>query len=81
MHTDVETETDRDTKSQTGIPGGSAVKSLPAVQETQVRSQGREGPLEEAMGNTLLYACLESPHGQRSLVGYRPWSRKESDTT
>ena len=21
------------------------------------------------------------PHGQRSLVGYSPWSRKESDTT
>jgi len=33
------------------------------------------------MGNTLLYAYLESPHGQRSLVGYSPWSRKESDTT
>ena len=27
-------------------------------------------------GNPLQYACLENPHGQRSLAGY-----KESDTT
>ena len=32
-------------------------------------------------GNPLQYSCLENPHGQRSLVGYSPWSRKESDTT
>ena len=30
-----------------GLPGGSAVKSLPAVQETWVRSLGREDPLEK----------------------------------
>ena len=24
---------------------------------------------------------LEKSHGQRSLVGYSPWGRKESDTT
>ena len=31
-------------------------------------------------GNPLqYYSCLESPHGQRSLVGYGPWGRKESD--
>ena len=29
----------------------------------------------------LQYSCLESPHGQRSLVGYSPWDRKESDIT
>ena len=23
-------------------------------------------------GNPLQYACLENPHGQRSLVGYSP---------
>ena len=27
------------------------------------------------------YTCLENPRGQRSLVGYSPWSHKESDTT
>ena len=32
-------------------------------------------------GNPLQYSCLESPHGQRSLEGYSPWGRKESDTT
>ena len=35
----------------------------------------------EANGNPLQYPCLENPHGQRSLVGYSPWDRKESDTT
>ena len=29
----------------------------------------------------LQYSCLEIPHVQRSLVGYSPWGRKESDTT
>ena len=32
-------------------------------------------------GNPLQYSGLENPHGQRSLVGYSPWGRKESDTT
>ena len=32
-------------------------------------------------GNPLQYACLGNPHGQRNLVGYSPWSHKESDTT
>ena len=27
------------------------------------------------------YSCLENPHGQRSLVGYSQWGRRESDTT
>ena len=31
--------------------------------------------------NPLPYPCLENPHGQRSVVGYSPWGRKESDTT
>ena len=32
-------------------------------------------------GNPFQYSCLENPHGQKSLVGYRPWGSKESDTT
>ena len=32
-------------------------------------------------GNPLQYSHLENPPGQRSLVGYSPWSRKELDTT
>ena len=29
-------------------------------------------------GNPLQHACLENPHGQRSLAGYSPWGHKES---
>ena len=32
-------------------------------------------------GNPLQYSSLESPHGQRTLVGYHPRSHKELDTT
>ena len=31
--------------------------------------------------NPLQYSCLENLHGQRSLAGYSPWGRKESDMT
>ena len=30
-------------------------------------------------GNPLKSSCLTNPHGQKSLVGYSPWGRKESD--
>ena len=32
-------------------------------------------------GNPLQCSCLETPHGQRSLVGYSPWHPKELDMT
>ena len=32
-------------------------------------------------GNPLQYSCLENLHGQRSLAGYSPQDRKESDST
>ena len=47
-----------------GFPGGSVVKNLPAVQETQetrVWSLGGEHPLEGKHGNLLHYSCLETP--------------------
>ena len=34
----------------------------------------------EGQGNPLQYSCQKNPHGQRSLAGYSPWGRKESDT-
>ena len=34
----------------------------------------------EGNGNPLQYSPGKS-HGPRSLVGYNPWGRKESDTT
>ena len=35
----------------------------------------------EGNGYPLQYSGLENPHGQRSLAGYSPCGRKESDTT
>ena len=32
-------------------------------------------------GKPLQFSCLENPLGQRSLVPYSPWGRKELDTT
>ena len=32
-------------------------------------------------GNPFQYSCLKNPHEQRSLAGYSPWGRKESDMT
>jgi len=32
-------------------------------------------------GNPLHCFCLESLHGQRSLLGYSAWDNRESDTT
>ena len=56
------------------------VKNLPAVRETQDRSLGWEDPLEKGMLPTPVFLPGES-HGQRSLVGYSPWTLKESNTT
>ena len=56
------------------------LKRLPPMQETQVRSLGREDPLEKEMAIHSSILAWRS-HGQRSLVGYSPWGHKESDTT
>ena len=54
--------------------------SMQETQETRVQSLGWEDPLEEGMARNPVFLLRES-HGQRSLVGYSPWDRKESDTT
>ena len=48
------------------------VKNPSAMQEMWVRSLGWEAPLEEGILATPVFLPGES-HGQRSLVGYRPW--------
>ena len=54
---------------------------MPVMQETQVRSLGREDPLEKEMAtHSSIHAPGES-HGWRSLGGYSPPGCKESDTT
>ena len=56
-----------------GFPDGSVVKSLRAMQETQVQSLGREDPLEEGMAT--------QSRRQRTLEGHGPQGRKELDMT
>ena len=56
------------------------VKNLPAMQETLVQSLGQEDPLEKELATHSSSLPGES-HGWRSLVGYSPWGRKETDTT
>ena len=43
-------------------------------------SLGWEDPLEKEMATTPVPLPGKS-HGQRSLVGYSPWGRNDSDTT
>ena len=56
------------------------VKNLPAMQETWVQSLGWEDPLEKVMATHSSTLAPGESHGGRSLVGYSPWGRKESDT-
>ena len=56
------------------------VKNLPAMQETQVQSLGRDDPLEKKMLPTPVFLSGKSC-GQRSLAGRSPWGLKESDMT
>ena len=56
---------------QTGFPGGSSVKNLPAMQEPQVQFLDQKDLLEKAMATTLVLLPGKS-HGWRSLVGCRP---------
>ena len=50
------------------------VEKLPAMQETGVRSLGREDSLEKGMA-TPVFLPGEF-HGQRSLAGHSPWDRR-----
>ena len=60
------------------------VKNLPA-NPGNIRHMGsvlgREDPLEEEMASHSREFFPGESHGQRSLVGYRPWGHKELDTT
>ena len=54
------------------VPGASlvaqSVKNLPAVQETQVQSLGREAPLEKGMATrSSILAWTEGPGGLQSM--------------
>ena len=51
------------------------------MQEMQIQSLGREDPLEKEMATNSSTFAWEKSHGLRSLVGYSPCGRKESDRT
>ena len=56
------------------------VQNLPAAQETQIQSLGRKIPWRREWQPTLVFLPGKF-HGQRNLVGYSPWGRKELGTT
>ena len=56
------------------------VKNLPAMQDTQVQSLGREDPLEKGMAtNSSILAWRIS--WMKSLASYSLWGHKEFDMT
>ena len=67
-------------QSQMGFPGGSAVKNLPALQETQVRSLGWEDPLEKKMATRSSILTWEILQTEES-GGLQSMGSKELDTT
>ena len=66
-----------------GFPSGSRVRRLPAMWETWVRTLGWEDPLEKEIATHYSnhYSKPGKSYGQRNMVGYSPWGRKESDVT
>ena len=63
-----------------GLPCGSDGKASACNAGTWVQSLGREDPLKKEMA-THSSTLPGKFQGLRSLVGYSPWSHKESDTT
>ena len=66
-----------------GFPGGSVVKNLPAVQQTQIQSLGQEDPLEKEMAtySSILAWKITWTEEAGGLQSNSPWSHKELDTT
>jgi len=65
---------------QCGFPDGPDGKESAAKQETWVQTLGGEDLQEKEMAPPLVFLPGKS-HGQRSLLGYRPWGQEESDST
>ena len=63
-----------------GFPGSSAGKESACNVGDQGSIPCDSDPLEEDMATPPIF-LLENPRGQRSLAGYSPWGRKESNTT
>ena len=67
-----------------GFPGGTVVKNLPASagltrdMDRTIPESGRSPEKEMATCSSILTWKF---HGQRNLMGCRPWGHKESDMT
>ena len=70
-----------DHMEEKGFPGGSEVKASACNAGDLGSISGSGRYPREGNSNPVQYSCLENPHGQRTLVGYSPWGRKEWDTT
>ena len=57
------------------------VKNMPAMQETQVQSQGWEDPLEKEMATHSSILDWRTPQTEEPGRLYSPWGHKELDTT
>ena len=67
-----------------GFPGGSVGKDSTCnagITGDVDLNPGSRGSPGGGLGNLLQYSCLENLYGQRSLAGYSPWGRNESDMT
>ena len=64
-----------------GFPGGSDSKESACNAGDLGSIPGLGRPLGEGHGNPLQYACLENPHGQRTLMVYSSCLCKDSDMT
>ena len=69
-----------DAMSLKGFPGGSRGKESTCNAGDLGWIPGLGRSPRGGHGKPLQYSCLENPHGQRSLAGYRSWVT-ESDTT
>ena len=54
------------THTHRGFPGGSAIKNLPAMQETRVSSLGGEDPLEKGMATHSSILAWKIPWTEES---------------
>ena len=70
-----------------GFPGGTVVKNLPAMQETQVQSLAQEDPLEEEMATHSTILALipwtEEPGRLQSMGSQRvehDWAHTETES-
>ena len=64
-----------------GFPGGLDGKESACKAGDLGSVPGLERSPGGGHDNPLQYYSLDNHHGQRSLVGYSPWGRKESDMT